>query len=161
VWQDPKLIDVFGTNAYVFDALARNILKYDLTDLGASPTSWLRSKEGIDFDKVSSMRIDGGVWLGDSSGQITRFMQGVPDDFAYRNVLDKPSSSVYIYATKDSEFLYVLEPQAKRLLVLNKNGEYQKSLTSDDLATATGVVVDEVASKAYILSGSLVYEVGL
>ncbi len=161
VWVNPKLIDVFGTNAYILDTLARNILKYDLTDLGSSPSGWLRSKEGIDFERVTSMRIDGGVWLGDNGGSVTRFMQGMPEEFSYQNVLDKPTSSVYIYATKDSDFLYILEPQAKRLLVLNKQGEYQKSLTSDDLGTATGVIVDESINKAYILSGSLVYEVGL
>lgn len=160
-WDTPKLIDAFGTNAYIFDSGARNILKIDLTDPGASPSGWLRNKGGIDFDLVTSMQVDGGLWLGDSNGKILRFMQGVPAPFAYKDLLDVPTSSVYLYTTTDSVSLYVLEPHAKRLLILNKEGVYQKSILSEDLATATGLIVDETTSKAYILSGSLVFEIGL
>lgn len=160
-WLRPKLIDVFGTNAYIFDSGVREILKVDLTDTNASATGWLRSKEGIDFDSVVSLRIDGGIWLGDAMGKILHFMQGQPTPFGYVGVLDPPTSSVYVYSTEESSLLYVLEPQAKRLLILTKAGEYQRSIVSEDLSTATGLVVDEAGSKVYILSGSLVYEVGL
>lgn len=161
MWVEPKLIDAFGTSAYIFDKGARNILKIDLTDLSASPTGWLRSKEGIEFENIVSMRIDGGVWLGDNSGKILHFMQGSPAAFVYTNVLDKPASAVYLYTTQESKNLYVLEPHAKRILILTKDGTYQHSIISDDLLTATGIIVDESSNNAYILSGSLVYQVGL
>lgn len=160
-WNSPKLVDVFGTNAYIFDSGVRNILKYDLTNTGASPSGWMRNKEGVDFDLVTSIKVDGGVWVGESNGKLFRFMQGAPSAFSYTGVLDQPTSTIYVYTTQESGNLYVLEPHAKRLLILNKNGEYQKSITSDDLATTTGLIVDETVNKAYILSGSLVYEVGL
>lgn len=160
-WNNPKFIQVFGTNGYVFDSGARNILKHDLDDPASSPSSWLRSKEGLDFDQVTSFNIDGDVWLGTNQGAVFHYRQGGSVDFSYQGVLDKPSSSVYLFSREESELLYVLEPAAKRILVLTKQGEYRKAITSDDLATATGLIVNEKSNKAYVLSGSLVYEVGI
>lgn len=160
-WNTPKLIDAFGTNLYVFDTGSRNLLRYDTQDLHSSPSAWFRNKEGVDFEQITSLRIDGGVWLGSTNGTIFHFLQGSPTAFAYQGVLDPPTSPVYIFTTKDSESIYVLEPHASRILVLTKRGEYQRSVISPDLSTATGLVVDESTKKAYVLSGSLVYEVEL
>lgn len=160
-WNTPKLIDTFGTNAYVLDAGARNLLKYDLEDPTASPSGWLRNKEGLDFDKITSLQIDGSVWMGTTTGKVFHFTQGAPTAFSYQGVLEPPTSPVYLYTSQESQKLYVLEPHASRLLVLSKDGVYQELITSNDFSTATGVVVDETANKAYILSGSLVYEVEL
>lgn len=159
VWQNPKLIGSFGQNAYVFDSGVRNVLKYDLTDQNATPSGWLRNKEGFDFESIVSMQIDGNLWFGTNAGKINLYSQGNPQKFSIKDLLTPPTSPVYLYTTKESSKLYVLEPHAGRILILNKDGTHQGTILSDDLLTATGLVVDEVSSKIYVLSGSLVYEV--
>lgn len=160
-WQQPKIVSTFGTNAYVLDTEARNLWRYDLTNPTASPSGWLRSKEGLDFNNITSMRIDGGVWFGNSDGKISHFLQGGPAKFTYQNFIEAPSSSLSLFTTPDSDAIYALEPRAKRLVEMGKDGSYRRAITSDDLATATAVIVDEPSKKAYILAGSLIYQVDL
>lgn len=161
LWQNPKYIGTYGDNLYMLDTKERNIYRYDLTDPQASPSAWFRSKEGLDFDQISSLTIDGDVWIGAGDGSIHRFSRGTPEGFHLSRVLTPPSSLVVLYTEPDSERLYILEPHGKRLLIVDKNGVYQSAILSDDFATATGLIVDETQQKAFVLAGSLVYDVPL
>jgi hypothetical protein len=160
-WQSPKLVGTFGTNLYVLDTGARNLFKYDLSDSNSKGTGWFRSKEGIDFDTLSSLQIDGEVWLGTTQGQILRFSQGSKASFSYSHVPDPPSTTISLFVPQEKDVVYVLEPRTKRLLILNKSGEYQGAIFSDDLGTATSLIVDSEGENAYVLAGSLVYLIPL
>lgn len=160
-WQGPRLIGSYGTNAYIVDAKQRNIYRYDLEDQGASPSAWLASKEGIDFEKIMSIAVDGDVWMTTSEGSIHKFTRGDEVPFTVTGLLDPFTSTVLLYTQKESDYLFVLEPRQKRFVLLKKSGEFVASIISEDLAATTSLIVDEKSKNAYILSGSLVYEVNL
>ncbi|PWU23377.1 hypothetical protein C5B42_03260 [Candidatus Cerribacteria bacterium 'Amazon FNV 2010 28 9'] len=160
-WQTPKLIDTFGTNAYILDTGARALFKYDLTSPTASPSNWFKTEQGINFDTITTLRVDGNVWLGDSNGQVMKFMQGNKVPFTLQGVVDPPSSSITLFTTPDSDALYILEPRAKRILIVGKDGAYKSSIISDDLSTADKLIVDEGDKKIYVLAGSLMYEIDM
>lgn len=161
LWQDPKLIGSFGDNLYTFDKGVRQIFRYDRNDASASPSAWLRGKEGVDIDQISSLSIDGDVWMGTTEGKVYKFTRGDRVDFNFQDILSPPQSSVSIYTTPESSKLYVLEPRQKRLVIFEKSGQFVSAVVSPDLASATAVVVDEDGKTAYVSAGSIVFAVPL
>lgn len=159
-WQ-PRLISSFGDNVYVLDRKQRNILRFDLSDPTSSPSAWIKDKEGINFDELTSIMVDGDVWMGTTQGALLRFSRGEQVAFKLENAVSLPTSTIALYTTETSDLLYILEPRAKRLLVYQKDGTYVSSVRSPDLETASGVIVDEETQTAYILAGSLIYSLKL
>jgi hypothetical protein len=47
------------------------------------------------------------------------------------------------------------------MVILSKNGEFLREVKSSTLAASTGIVASETLRKAFVLSGSLVYEINL
>lgn len=159
-WQ-PRLISSFGDNVYALDRKQRNILRFDLSDPSSSPSAWIKDKEGINFDELTSMVVDGEVWIGTSQGGVLRFSRGEQVAFKLEQAVSLPTSTISLYTTETSNLLYILEPRGKRLLIYQKDGTYVSSVISPDLETASSVIVDEETQTAYILAGSLIYSVKL
>lgn len=157
-WQDPSMIAAFGTNAYVLDKSARQLWRYETANPSSSPSSWLRGREGVVFSELTSLVIDGDVWAGTQTGKILRFQRGDRVPFEPSDVATPLSTPIVVTTTAEDGAIYILENRAKRLVVLNKKGDYQYSFYSEDLQTATGLVVDEQDRKIFLAAGSLVYE---
>jgi len=72
--------------------------------------------------------------------------------------LENPfSQSLQLFTNEDLENLYILESNANRLVVLTKEGEFLKEITSTSLSSTTALFVNEEMSKAFAVSGSIVY----
>lgn len=161
LWQHPTQMDVFHNFAYVLDSGARNVYKYSLDDPQASPSAWLKDKEALDFDAFTKLHVDGNLWLSDTHGEVLRFTQGSNDHLKLHGLFEAPTQAVSMYLAESTKQLYVLEPLGKRLMVFSKDGEFVRSIVSPDFATTTGLIVDESRNRAYVLAGSLVFEVEL
>ena len=161
VWQEPKLARSFGESLYVFDPKVRELLKFENNDVSASPSGWLRNKRGLDFEKVTSLSIDGEVWLGTADGQVLRFRQGEPVTFDMNSLVSPPTGSVVIYADPNTENIYLLSPRDAKIFIFDRNGTHLRTLMSSELQAVTGLVVDESRKQLFILSGSLVFEIAL
>jgi len=66
-----------------------------------------------------------------------------------------------LFTHSDYDNIYLLEPSSNRLIVITKGGDFVKEIKSASLAAASGLVVSESLNKAIVISGSLVFEVGL
>lgn len=158
MWQSPKLLGAFGTNIYVLDSGSGSILKYDISQTSIAGVNWLKNSAGLDFKSVSSLQIDGNVYLTTATGKVLRYAQGNPSPLKISGLLDPFTGSLSLYTDQSDQNLYILEPSAKRIIILNKDGSYQSSIYSDDLGAATSLVADEQSHTLYILAGSLVYQ---
>jgi hypothetical protein len=160
--REARLVDTYGQFVYVFNAAKNNIYRYAPAETGYSdPIGWLRSAPNLVFNEVSSMQIDGDLWLGTRTGEILRFTQGRPAEFAITG-MSQPFNSTLILATdSDTQNLYVLEAGQQRVVVLSKNGEFLREVKSASLASATQIIALEQQNKVLVLSGSLLFEIGL
>ncbi|MBI5151552.1 MAG: hypothetical protein HZA34_03170 [Candidatus Pacebacteria bacterium] len=158
----PSLFRLFGLSAYVYMKGDGSLMKYPSQGSGyGAGKNWLKSAPGLDRNDVTSLVIDGKVWIGTAKGEIFSFAQGTKLSFSPKGMLTPFSSSIMLYTTPDLPNLYVLEPNAQRLVVLDKNGVYQKQIISKDIATTTDLFVSDDGKTAYLLAGSLVYSVNL
>ena len=157
---EATLIDFFEDYLYVFNPTRRNIYRYIVRDDELSdPIGWLINKQGIEFGQIHSMSVDGQIWLADKQGEIMLLEKGEPLEFELQG-LDKPlGDTTKIFTKQNYEFLYILEPEKNRLILLSKQGELIQQIISPSLASATSFVIDEAQKTGFIFSGSLVYQI--
>ena len=154
-------LGVFDDSVYIFSATDRNIYRYSKEEAGdyGKGTTWIQDKLGIDFSLISSMTIDGAIWLSFQDGKILKFERGNQASFAISGLQTPILNPAYIFTKPDYENIYLLEPGAQRVLVVKKDGTFIKEVASPSLASATSLIVREQTKTGYILSGSVVYEV--
>ncbi|MBD3279764.1 MAG: hypothetical protein GF390_03565 [Candidatus Pacebacteria bacterium] len=153
----------FGPYFYVFNPEKRNLYRYSLQDEELSdPVGWFVSKKDLEFEQITSLAIDGDIWLGTAQGEIKKFSKGSEiTDFQITDLAEPFNSAVQLYTKEDLEYLYVLEPAQHRLVSLTKDGQFYQQFKSISLAGATNLAVSETRKQAFCLSGSVVFVIEL
>ncbi len=157
-------LNTFGSYVYVFNPEKRNIYRYskaEKSDTYSDPIGWLQDPLGVSFDSIKSLMIDGDVWLSTEKGEILKFSAGKKASFAVTGMSEPFSTPTFLFTQEATTNLYALEPEKKRLVVLTKSGQFLREVRSNSLASATGFFVQEQLGKAFVVSGSIIYEVTL
>lgn len=155
-------INSFGPYVYVFNPEKRNIYRYVKTEAKYSdPIGWLQGPLGVQFTSVSSLSIDGDLWITTTAGEIKKFSAGSSQTFSITGLSESFSSPIWLYTNEEQQNLYVLEPAKKRLVIISKDGRFLRQIVSGSLASATGVLANEQLKKAFAISGSIIYEIAL
>ena len=158
-----KLISSFNTNLYLLVPDRRNVFRSVPNDANeyAAPTSWIRDFPDFEFTDSTSLMIDGQMWIGTRLGGLFVFESGNTTEFAISGLAEPFNSSIFMTTQPEFERVYVLEPAQERLVVLDKNGTFITQVKSNTLASAQSVVVNEDETKAFVVNGSLIYEIAL
>jgi DNA-binding beta-propeller fold protein YncE len=119
------------------------------------------NKKDLDFSQITSMAVDGDLWLGTKTGQVLKYTSGQPIAWNPAGLQTPLSTAVLIDTSETLTQLYVLEPAKQRLIVFDKSGQFLKELKSPTLASVTTFAVNESLKKAFLVSGSIVYELAL
>jgi len=157
------LLGSFGPNIYIFNPEKRNIFRYiqDKDGNYSAPVGWLISPLSVGFDDVTSMAVDGDIWLTTKDGQIKRFTSGKAQEFTPTGLTQPFVGPLTIVTNQDLQALYVLEPANNRLVVLTKDGQFLKEIQSSSLGTATTIFASREIQKILAVSGSIIYEIDI
>lgn len=161
----PNDFTIFQSNLYFLDGKNGEIIKYPyLGNLEWGPPQiWLKPNEAKPaphrngVSGAGSMAIDGSVWILNDDNTISRYFGGefqnslTLDFFPFLKDLSKIASQ--------SEFLYLLEPVQKRLIVLNKTGEIQKQFQSEEFDNLKDFAVSENDRIIWLLNGTKIYKI--
>lgn len=157
--RDPNLIERFGTNIYVMDTAVQQLWRFD-SQTAASPSAWIRSARGVDLTSITSMTIDGEIWLGSREGDIYRLAQGERQEFVPTGLLQPFSSSLLLATSVEGNILAVVEPTTQRVVFINKEtGEYIRQIRSQQIGAVTDVFWGPGEQSLYLVAGSVVYRV--
>lgn len=156
-WRKPKATGGFAGNFYLLDTQQSQILKYEPTAKGyeSPPIAWLQSP--MDLTSMVDMAIDGDIYLLGLDGRVHRFRGGQPLIFPMAE-LDRPMSNpAGIFATPETQYLYVVDPGNKRIVQFGKDGGFLRQFRyggkEDYFDSLRSVHVDERAGRLYITSG--------
>lgn len=158
-----KIADMasFAGNIYLVDADSSEILKYPATDEGlGAKTIWLPDSNIHQFNSSSRLAIDGSIWTITGS-RVQRFMQGVPQSFELSGLDEELSSDTDIFTDDESENLYILDKGNSRIVVFDKEGNYQSQYIWTGIGQVTDMVAWEKEGKILLLDQNLIYEVDL
>lgn len=160
--REATLIEGFATYVYLLNPDKRNIYRYSKQEDGYSdPIGWAIGAASFDYEQVSSWAIDGEVWVVTREGGLHKLASGEEEEFEVTGLAEPFSGALQVFTHEDLENLYLLEPDGKRLVVLNKKGEFLKEIKSDSLASTTALFVSEELGKAFAVSGSIVYAMSI
>lgn len=148
--------NIYNQRLYFLDKKNNQIYRFRrLGQAFGSPTNWLREK--IDLSQVTSFAIDGQIYLLKNNGQILKLLNGLKTDFEISDIDPKLESPSKLHTFIDSNYLYILDPPTKRLVVLDKEGKLIIQYHSEEFDNLKDFVVDESDSKIYILNGNKIF----
>lgn len=162
-WGEISQIATFGNNIYLLDRGQGEIWKYAATDVGYGERKrWFGAGIILDLSKVVDWVVDGDIWLLTSSGKLEKYSRGAPAKFAMTGFPSNSDTGGFLDPIAVSivdEKVYVLERGAKRVVVLDLNGQYLEQHVSEDFGRASDIMVYE--GKGYVLVDNVVKEWGL
>ena len=160
--RNATLIEGFATYVYILNPDKRNIYRYSKQEEGYSdPIGWVSGAAGFDYNQVSSWAIDGEVWVATREGELHKLVSGEEEKFEVTGLAEPFTHALQVFTHEDLENLYILEPNGKRVVVLNKKGEFLKEIKSESLTSTTALFVSEKLGKAFAVSGSIVYAMSI
>ncbi len=142
------------TRAYTMDKPAGQILSVSLS--GGRDIPYF--KTNMDLGKALDFAIGGPIYLLNSDS-VQKFVAGRAEKFQSPGV--SFSSGAKIYTAPNANFIYILDPQAKRIMVLDKQGNIIKQYELGQLKNPTDFAVDEPRQAIYILDSSNVWQMKL
>lgn len=158
--KDGEHLSSFGPYLYLSNKNKRNIYRYYYNNNKLSePIGWLVDKQGINFESISDLMIDGDLWIGTKNGNLLKFSKGVPANFQIRGIDMMPNSSIILRSNETAGFIAILEKKNKRLLILTKDGQLIKEIKSNELVGVSSIAFSDDGKKVFAVSGSVIYEV--
>ena len=160
--KNATLIESYDRFVYVINPEKRNIYRYSESDEGYSdPVGWMKSATGLKYDELTSISVDGDVWLTTIDGQLKKFTSGREETLNIRG-LDIPfEKDIFAYTNEKLNNVYVLDPSNNRVVSLSKNGDFIKEYKSVSLGAASNLAVNEELNKIFVVSGSIIYQINL
>lgn len=151
-----KDLVIYGNNLYVLDDKNQQIFKYSESGSGFSGgQGWL--KENTDLTKGSSITIDGSIYLIDNSGAIKNFLKGSPEPFDYHTPRPIIGSGAIIKTFRDSNYLYIIDPDNYRVVILDKDGNIKDQYASQKFDALKDLTIDPDEKAIYLLNNQHLY----
>ncbi|MFH0856602.1 MAG: hypothetical protein V1860_01760 [bacterium] len=151
-----KNIYSYASSIYIINGQDNQIYAYK----SAAGKKWINNNSGIDFAGAIDMAIDGNIYILKNGGTILKFYKGDLVNFKLPDIKPALLTPVKIYVNSDSEFLYILDPMNKRIVVFNKETcALVSQYTSENFSNLKDFAVDEKNKIIYVLNGNEIYKI--
>ncbi len=115
----------------------------------ANKLAWL--KESVDLKNIQDLFIDGNVYLLENNGSVFKYRSGLKQDYSSAQL--NPDNGNFTRITSYNNKLYLFNPEAKKIVVLNKeNGILLSQYIFEDLNEITDFAIDETNNIIYVIS---------
>lgn len=160
--QSKDEVSSFGGNVYLLDKTAGQLWRYLQSESGlyGSPQAYFDEDIHPDLSAVTNIVIDGSVWFGTNEGKIYKYSQGRDDPFLARGVDPELGKELKIFTDDSLTYLYVLDAEQYRVVVLTKDGKYVSQYQWSE-ALPTDIVVSEIEKKVFLLLNQKIYNFAL
>ncbi|MCX7779066.1 MAG: hypothetical protein N2259_02375 [Patescibacteria group bacterium] len=153
-------LEIYDHKLYILDQKNNQIFKYLKLEEGfGQESNWL--KEKVDLKNIVSLTIDGSIYLLKENGEILKFYLGRKSKFDQERVYPEIKKVTKILTQPDFKYIYLLEPENKRIVLLDKNGKLIKQITSEKFTDLKDLFVDEKETKIWLLNRSQIVEIEL
>lgn len=154
-WVGDSLINAFAGNLYVLDKSGNKIFRYSGQPgkTFGPQQNWLSASTKADFSGAVGWGMDGAIYVLYPNSRILKYSLGSPQNFSISGVVPQIGNIDAIYADPDNQFVYLLDKAGKRVVAVDKKGNYKAQYTDDQIAGATGLVVSEAQKEIILLTG--------
>jgi len=147
----------YNNRLFLLDKKNGQIYRYTKTNSGFGSSDNYLEDNQVDLKGSVSLTIDGSLYVLKNNGEIIKLQKGKKVDFALPTIDPALTAPTKIKTTEGSNYLYILEPANKRLVVINKDGRFVNQYVSPKFDDLKDFIAVESEKKIYILNGSAVY----
>ena len=159
---DLTAVSFYRSNLYFLDKENGAIVKYPaaLESGFGAPESWLSSeiKTATDF---KSMAVDGSIWILTKKNSIDRYYAGQLQETMVPEIFPEPKNFLRIFTALELPHLYILEPEQKRVIILDKTGQVVRQYLSEKFDNLLSFSLSEDGNTIYLLNGLEVYSISI
>jgi hypothetical protein len=150
-------IELYNGNIYSVIAGNEQIIRYRPQANGFDAgTPWITNRIS-ELSNARDIAIDGEIYLL-TANDVVRFLAGREQSFDIATIDPPLTSADHIFTTPNSDYIHVLEPTSRRIIVFDKTGNLIQQYTSDELSSATEFIVDEERRVILFSSDTGIYE---
>ena len=161
-WEGDVLIYAYAGNFYVLEREASKIWRYAGIEGGfGSKQEWLAAGTEPDLTSIFNWTIDGSIWFLSETGKVFKFTRGNQDTLSFTDIVPQLSRPSAIYTNEELKSIYLLEKETGRIVVVDKEGNYQAQYFSDKIEEARGLVVSEEVGKIIIVTDERLYSINI
>jgi len=158
--QEIKAVAKYQSNIYLLDSAENQILKsYKILAGFSNPRSWL--KEEINLDGVTSVAIDGAIYILKENGEILKYVRGKRVEFKNPEFFNPLKGTTKIFTTPAFKNLYIIDQEGKIIVVLDKKGNLVKQYFSEKFNDLKDIFITDDESKILLLNGNKIYELAI
>lgn len=164
-WQKGVDIDTYGSRyTYILDPLQNQIWKYERRRADYSEA--IAYNKTADLSRAVSMSIDGNIFILSDDGSIQKLFRGENVSYSFRDLPSLPFSgkNLRLTTTPESDFLYILDPDNRRILIFQKGerfATYKKQVLFNEIADAVDFYINDSGQKVNLLTTNKIYEFNL
>jgi hypothetical protein len=162
-WAGDALISSFAGNMYVLDKTGNLIYRYSGVTGGTfgPQQNWLSAATKANFSGATAWGLDGAMYVLYPNARILKYSLGSPQNFSISGVLPEIGSIDAISADPDNQYIYLLDKAGKRVVVIDKKGNYKAQYTGDQIAGAKTLVVSEAQKQIILLTGDKLLSIAI
>ena len=152
-WAGGALFYTYSGNLYLLDKEAKTIWRYAGSEGGfGTKQKWNTNPIEANLENVAGLTVDGAIWMGFGSGQVHKYSLGNKASFEVSGVNPELGSLNAIYTNEELSYIYILDNQVGRVVVIDKEGKYKAQYTNDKIKEGTDLAVSEKNKKIILLS---------
>jgi hypothetical protein len=150
----------YNSRLYTVDTVNNQIYRQPKTDNGYSlGVTWLKQAE--DLKDIVAMSIDTSIWLLDKKGPIYKFTKGNKQAFEIKDLEPALESPTRLFTDDQTNYIYVLEPKNKRIVILDKSGKLAAQYYSDVFNNLQDFTINEKEKKIFVSNNNKIYTFNL
>jgi len=157
---DYDFLSSFKSGLYFLDGNKGEIIKYPYLENfeWGPPQFWLapQAKKTIN---PKSFAVDGSVWFLNQDNSLTRYYGGWPQETITVELFPAVKNFSKIITRADLLYLYLLEPEQSRVVILNKAGQILQQFQSSQFDNLLDFAVSKDGKTIYLLNELKVYQI--
>jgi len=150
----------YQSNLYFLDENKGQIIKYPylVNSNWSPPQIWLLSSTPKAIG-AKSMTVAGSAWVLNKDNSVARYYAGQLQEILKLNVFPSPKDFSKILAVPGLAYIYLLEPQQKRVVIIDRTGGIIRQFQSDKFNNLLDFSVSEDGKIIYLLNGLKIYKI--
>ncbi|MBT3539453.1 hypothetical protein HOF40_01420 [Candidatus Parcubacteria bacterium] len=150
-------ISIYNRRTYLLSSNNDQIYKHNPIQTGYDRgTEWVTNKTDS-LSEARSLTVDGDIYVL-TNNTILKFFAGTQQGFEIRGLDPALENPTEIWTYADVNNLYILEPTNKRVIVIDKEGNFVGQYTSDVWKNPTSMIVQEDEKTIYVLDENKIYK---
>ena len=163
-WNNAVDLIAYTSKLYFLDPDNNQIWKYQGMANGYTKIApFFEDNSMISLAGATAFAIDGDMYLL-ANGSVSKYTQGQKVEYTFNNLPEHTGALGAIkdiYASWNTNGLYILDATNNRVIAFNKDGKYRKQYILSGVTAPSKIFVDEKIGSFWVMSGTQVYQLDL